>query len=227
MVTGIHPDRTALCVNRVVTGPWRENCWVLAGTADEALVIDPGDEAGKIVALLAAKHLRPLAVLVTHGHHDHVGAAAELCARFDVPFLMHPAEKRTLASANFFRVTFDKRSPIELPTLERWLPAEEADIEIGSLRVHVVPTPGHTPGGVSFIFNAPNGEPDLVFCGDTLVGGNVGRADLPGGCRETLTASLRRLAKFDPSSLLFPGHGDATDLATELETNKSFREALA
>ena len=174
-------------------------------------VIDPGAEAGKIIGLIEREKLDPLAVILTHGHADHVGAAAELLSHFHIPLWIHEADEKTMrAQANReFAAMFAMALP---PTTERLLTDGET-IGTDDLVLTVIHSPGHTPG--SILLQSGN----LLFTGDTLFQGDVGRTDLPGGNAEQLQRSLAKIREFPTMTIILPGHGETSTLELELKTN--------
>jgi glyoxylase-like metal-dependent hydrolase (beta-lactamase superfamily II) len=174
-------------------------------------IIDPGAEAGRIIRLIEAEKLVPLAVILTHNHADHLGAAAELLEHFHIPLWLHEAdEKNMLSQANReIAAMFAVSLP---PAAERRLTDGET-VGSGDLTLTVVHSPGHTPGSVLLRSG------DLLFTGDTLFQGDVGRTDLPGGDEEQLRSSLARIKEFPPATVILPGHGEASTLERELAAN--------
>ncbi|WP_033293536.1 MBL fold metallo-hydrolase [Amycolatopsis jejuensis] len=177
-------------------GPLQSNCYLLAPAAGgPCVVIDPGEEAASPLAEALAEHdLTPVALLATHGHPDHIGAAAELARAWDAPLRLHAGD------AGWY----------DGPVLP--LPAE---FEVAGLELGVLELPGHTPGSVAF--TAETGEGGrLVFTGDTLFAGSVGRT---GGSGADLEKSLRTLLLLADGTVVLPGHGPATTIGRERATN--------
>jgi len=174
-------------------------------------IIDPGAEAGKIIGLIEREKLDPLAVILTHGHADHVGAAAELLSHFHIPLWIYEVDEKTMRSqANReFAAMFAMALP---PTTERLLTDGET-IGTADLVLTVIHSPGHTPG--SILLQSGN----LLFTGDTLFQGDVGRTDLPGGDAEQLQRSLAKIREFPVMTIILPGHGETSTLELELKTN--------
>ena len=174
-------------------------------------IIDPGAEAGKIIGLIQREKLNPLAVILTHGHADHVGAAAELLSRYRIPLWVHELDEKIIHSqvnrelAAMFSMTLP-------PAAERLL-ADGEIIGSDDLALTVIHSPGHTPG--SILLQSGN----LLFTGDTLFQGDVGRTDLPGGDAEQLKRSLAKIRKFPAVTVILPGHGEPSTLEQELKTN--------
>lgn len=205
-----HGGASMLDVQRIVTGPLQANCYLVAGRENEAVVIDPGEDFERIDAAIGAHGARPRAVLCTHAHHDHVGAAVAVAEAYGAPVHLHERDVPLLRYVNLFRRALHDQRPAPVPRAD--VPIEDgAELRFGELEVRVLHTPGHSPGSVCFEIA---GE---LFSGDTLGVGGPGRADLPGGDPAALAASLRRLAnRFDPETVLHPGHGEATRVGEAL-----------
>jgi hydroxyacylglutathione hydrolase len=177
----------------------------------KCFIIDPGAEAGKIIGLIHSEKLVPLAVILTHGHADHVGAAGELLALFHIPLCIHEADERLIRSqanreiAAMFAISLP-------PPAGRLLQDGEINGR-DDLTLKVVHSPGHTPGSILLQSG------DLLFTGDTLFQGDVGRTDLPGGDAEQLQNSLAKIREFPATTIILPGHGETSILERELETN--------
>lgn len=193
----------------LVVGPVETNCYLMP-TEQGTLIVDPGDEAERIAAAMDALP-PPAAVLLTHGHPDHAGAAAALAARLEVPVFAHEGDRDWVEG----RLNVWGWST---PRVEcRWV---SEDVPLLP-RVRVLATPGHSPGSVCYQVGG------LWFVGDTVFCGSVGRTDLPGGDGEALMASLARLGEVvAPEAELLPGHGPQTTLAQELVHNPWMQEAL-
>jgi hydroxyacylglutathione hydrolase len=193
-------------VVRIVTGPWKENCYVVSVDGD-AVVVDPGGEFEQIEAHVAGAGLTVRGVINTHAHYDHLGAVVPVVEAHGVPFHLHGADAGLLKRANFYRALFLGEETIRIPDVDVDL-AETPELRLGAVDVGVLHTPGHTPGSVCF---AIDGE---LFTGDTVMARHVGRTDLPGGDREQLLESARALVDgHPPGTRLHPGHGAQTSLA--------------
>ena len=204
-------------IEAIEVGPAASNCYLLWGEAQEALVVDPGAEGPQIVDVLRRHELKVAAYTLTHAHIDHIGALAEVVRIFPAPVGMHPSDLR-------FAFTSRNTLPPFYPT-----PAEAVDIAReyaegqewtdGGLAYRVLHTPGHSPGGVCFYFEAEK----VLVGGDCLFAGSIGRTDLPGGDTGVLMESLRRLAGLPADTRVLPGHGPQTTIAEEKRTNPFLR----
>lgn len=200
-------------IETIVVGEFQVNCSVIWGEAKQALVVDPGSDAEVILNFLDEHNLEVAAYLLTHGHVDHVSAVAALCEARPAPVAIHPADGSwAFGEANEFVPYYG--SPDRPARLEREL-EEGQTWEDADLTYSVIETPGHTPGGVCFLFP----EDNALIVGDTLFAGSVGRTDLPGGNSRVLKESLKRLQKMDDNITVYPGHGPATTIGREKQTN--------
>ena len=200
----------------IATGALEENCYLL-WQAGRAWIIDPGAESDRIIHALESRGLEPSAILLTHGHFDHVGALDDLLERWQaLPVLLHAADQ-----AWAFDHPFNAYPPLYVhqkrPATLRDAP--EGPLALGGLSARLLHTPGHTPGSLCILAKDADGKP-ICFTGDTLFQGSIGRTDLPGGSFAQISSSLKRLLADLPSETrLLPGHGPATDLAAERDTN--------
>jgi hydroxyacylglutathione hydrolase len=202
-----------LIIKTLPVGPIMANCFVLG--CEETLaaaVIDPGDEADRILMALAESNLKVNVIINTHGHFDHVGANKRLKEVTGAPILIHPLDSPMLSklsgSAAAWGMAADNSPP---PDRE----LEDGDeVSFGNITLKVLHTPGHTPGGISLCTD------QAVFVGDTLFAGSIGRTDFPGGSFETIKNSIqRKLFTLGDDVKVYPGHGPATTIGVERRTN--------
>jgi hydroxyacylglutathione hydrolase len=201
-------------------GSFATNCYVVApGPGEECLIIDPGQGAEPgVMELLAEHRLRPVAVLATHGHVDHIWSVAPLCGAQGIPAYIHPADRDLLSDPAkgfglvgkqlFHGLTFTE--PDDVAALEDGMTLRLAGVEL-----MVDHAPGHTPGSVTF--RTPG---RVLFSGDLLFAGSIGRTDLPGGDHPAILDSLSRVCLTLPDDTrVLPGHGPQTTIGAERATN--------
>jgi glyoxylase-like metal-dependent hydrolase (beta-lactamase superfamily II) len=206
------------------------NCYVVAPEpGGPAVVIDAPPDPQGIGALLAAHDLTPVALLVTHGHIDHAGGAGAVVRATGVDSYVHPDDDfLTLHPAEQLATVFGIRiSPDEAATLAppaEYLPlVDEQQLEIAGMTFDVIHTPGHTPGHCCFYLQSEG----LLFSGDQLFAGSIGRTDLPGGDYQTLMDSMRdKVLVLPEETEVLPGHGPATTLARERLVNPFVAELV-
>jgi len=220
-------------IESFVVGPWQTNTYVIAsdekvsGTSRAGVVIDPGVGSREQTEVLLARHgLWLAAVVCTHGHLDHVADAADLADAHAVPLFCHPADRVMLTdpvaglgadSLPLIRYVLQGRSTLPEPHDLREI-SDGQVLELAGLRLRAIHAPGHTPGSVVFL--ADDAGAPVVFGGDVLFAGTIGRVDLPGGSMPTMMASLGRLVREIPAvARILPGHGPATTMARELASN--------
>ncbi|MBN2803825.1 MAG: MBL fold metallo-hydrolase [Deltaproteobacteria bacterium] len=195
---------------KIVNGPFVENCYLLYDSASmDGILIDPGDEPGKILGVADKNRVNVKAVYNTHGHIDHAGAADEICKKLKIPFALHKGDEKLVGSlseqANMFGFTTSLKSPEISIFLE-----DNQIFKVGDQDVKVIHTPGHTKGGVCFLAG------NFIFAGDTLFAGSIGRSDLPGGDgRELIQSIKKRLMVLDDNIKVFSGHGPETTIGRE------------
>ena len=180
-------------------------------------IVDPGDQGEQVARWLVDKGLEAQAVLLTHGHFDHILGIPGLREEWpDLPVYCHPADWGEGDAASLFGQRF--------PTVRSFgdiTPYQEGDVvEMDGIKIEVLETPGHTPGSVTLRAE------DVLFTGDTLFAGSMGRTDFEGGDGEAMAASLRRLARLEGDYQVLPGHEGRTTLERERQTNYCVRAAL-
>lgn len=213
-------------------GSWATNCYVVAtGPGEPCLIIDPGQDSIDGVHDLVREHrLLPAAVLLTHGHIDHVWSVAPLTSEFDVPALIHaddryrlvdPAGSSILAAREQLLAMTKNSLELTEPSDVRLL-ADEQSLDLAGIPIAVRHAPGHTEGSVVFAWD------DVMFSGDVLFAGSIGRTDLPGGDHDRMIDSLRRVIVPSPDEMtVLPGHGPQTTIGRERATNPYLRPLLA
>jgi hydroxyacylglutathione hydrolase len=185
------------------------NCYVFGSKkTKEVVVIDPGAEAEKIKGLIKRENLLPKCIVNTHGHIDHIGANSEL----GLPVYIHEKDANFLTNPMLSLAAFYGKLKCS-PKASRIL-KEGDEIEVSDIKLKVIHTPGHTPGGISLYHDG------MVFTGDTLFAQGIGRTDLPYGSTNDITRSIKeKLFGLDDSTVVYPGHGDQTSIGFEKRNN--------
>jgi glyoxylase-like metal-dependent hydrolase (beta-lactamase superfamily II) len=209
-------------------GPWGTNCYVVAtGPGSECVVVDPGKDAAAGVDEVVREHrLKPVSVLVTHGHVDHMWCVAPVAGTYDATAYVHPADRHLLAdplagmSAETAVMMLGGNYTFAEPERVEEL-TDLQTIELAGLSFTVDHTPGHTPGSITF--RTPHEQQEVsevMFAGDLLFAGSIGRTDLPGGDHQAMLRSLRdKVLTLRDDVVVLPGHGDQTSIGRERATN--------
>ena len=193
-------------IKMIKTGPLQENTYIISN-GNFCLVVDPGSEINKINEYLNLKGLKTRAILLTHGHYDHIGAAKELALLENCKIYASIYDKELYENASKNGSLRYSRKEIVVDNITYF--DEEVILDFESFVVEVVFLPGHTPGGVGYIIG------EAIFTGDTLFKGTYGRVDLYGGNKNDMKKSLEYLFTLSPTLQVFPGHGDATTIGEE------------
>jgi len=207
-------------VRSFTVGPVAENCFIFRRDgSDRALIVDPGDEAPRILKAVDDLGLTVEAVLLTHCHFDHIGAVAPVAKATGAPVYCPEIEVPVLADIMAF-VPWPGFGPFESYEADETVAGGER-LELAGLEIEVLFTPGHSPGHVTYAVR----EEAALFSGDVLFQGSVGRTDLPGGDWPTLLESIRSLVDgFSPETVVYPGHMGNTTLGAERATNPFLAE---
>jgi hydroxyacylglutathione hydrolase len=210
----------ALVVDRFELGPIGTNCYVVRSgpAAAEAVVVDPGGEPDRLLRELAERGTRCAAILITHGHWDHLGGVADLAKEAGAPVHMAEEERVLLEDVNSFTPPGVELQPYTPDVL---LQGDET-LDLAGITFTTLRVPGHSPAHLAYHADG------CLFSGDLIFAGSVGRTDLPGADWETLVDSIRALAdRFPPETLLYSGHGPETTLGAELAGNPFLAELRA
>lgn len=210
-------------------GAWGTNCYVVAtGPGSECVVVDPGQEAAATVEQIVAENkLKPVAVLLTHGHIDHMFSVLPVCGSYDATAYIHPRDRHLLAdpmagiSPEAARTLLGGNHTFAEPDAVAEL-ADGTTLELAGIGVTVDHTPGHTEGSVTFTtpYDGPEDVSTLLFSGDVLFAGSIGRTDLPGGDHQAMLHSLAtKILPMDDDIVVLPGHGGQTTIGREKATN--------
>lgn len=200
-------------------GPFQENTYIVHNEAKEVLIIDPGtyhqSEKEALFEFLQSNQLKPIALLNTHAHLDHIAGNAFVLRKFDIPFYLHALDLPTLkmaeTAANLYGLNELEPSPEPTHFLE-----DKQELKLGNFAFEVIFAPGHAPGHVAF-YNAEN---NVLLGGDVLFQGSYGRTDLPGGNEKTLKNSiLTRIFTLPDETVVLSGHGNPTTIGDEKFSN--------
>lgn len=197
----------------VVVGALETNCYLAYCEETRACaVIDPGADAEKVIAAIADLELKPAVVLNTHGHVDHIGANSDIVRKYGVPLAIHGADTGMLKVSDYIELSLLLGAK-DSPDPDRLL-ADGDEIEFGRASLRVIHLPGHSPGSVGFVHGG------LLFSGDTLFCGGVGRTDLPGGSWKDIERSIREsILSLPGETVVLPGHGPRTTVEQERLSN--------
>ncbi|RKX22046.1 MAG: MBL fold metallo-hydrolase [Candidatus Zixiibacteriota bacterium] len=201
-------------ISTIVVGPFAVNCYLLWDDNGEGVIVDPGAEKDKIIETVNKAGFSPKAILLTHGHGDHIAAVADIKVKYNIPLYIGNGEEDLLKnpSANV-SAYFDE--PIIAPDAD-YLLEDKQIVKFGSIEFQILSTPGHSPAGICYL----NEKENLLFTGDTLFAGSIGRTDFPGCSTEKLLSSIREKILVLPDGIIcFPGHGSHTTVGTERNSN--------
>lgn len=210
----------SLAVDRYELGPIGTNCYVVRAEPGgrEAVVVDPGGDAARLEHELAGSNARCAAILITHGHWDHLGGVADLAEATGALVYMAEDERVLLEDVNSFTPPGVRIRPYSPDVV---LQGSET-LELAGLSFETLRVPGHSPAHLAYYCDG------CLFSGDLVFAGSVGRTDLPGADWETLVASIRMLAdRFPPQTIVYSGHGPQTTLGAELARNPFLAELRA
>lgn len=196
----------------LITGSFEENCYIVYDENNEAFIVDPGDDANRIIDECEKNNLNAKKIVLTHGHFDHTGAVCDVKAKINAEVLI---------GAYDFEMTKDAKSSLATACgcsykgFEADRVLSEGDvINVGAMSFKVMETPGHTKGSICLI------GADVIFSGDTLFMGSCGRTDFPGGSYKDILKSLNRLAELEGNYKVYSGHGPKTNLDFERKNNQ-------
>lgn len=205
-----------MILETICVGPMLVNCYILAGDCNcPAIIIDPGYECNKIKQILDKHKLKPAFIINTHAHADHIGCDD----KFDVPVYIHHKDLALLKDpelnlSSLFMSALSIKSKVK--TLE-----DKEDIILDQIKLEVIHTPGHTPGGICLLMHKPTNK--ILFTGDTLFCQGIGRTDFPGADGNLLMQSVRnRLFKLPDDTVIYPGHGPSSTIGEEKKSNPFF-----
>ncbi|MBE4907959.1 MBL fold metallo-hydrolase [Bacillus luteolus] len=200
---------------RVPLGPLSTNAYILSNQQKECVIFDPGGDDQKLISTLNRQGLKPVAILLTHAHFDHIGAVDEVRNQYGIKVYIHESEKKWLGDSSLNGSRFFMGNEVRINDADVHL-KEEGKLTVGSFTFELFHTPGHSPGSVSFYHE----EAEVVFSGDALFAGSIGRTDLPGGNSELLLSSIhKKLLSLPEETIVLSGHGPETTIQAEMDDN--------
>jgi len=189
-------------------GPLKQNCYIVASKCHKCVVIDPGSDPDGIAEIFDELCLKPVAVICTHGHFDHIGAVFELQERYKIPFYLNKKDYPLVKRANLYQLVSQSKIAIKIPKNYTDL-TEHRVIVVDELEFEVLDTPGHTDGSVCIKVK------NSLFTGDTILKKKAGRFDMVGGNQKALSLSIKKLVRGLPGSITcYGGHGEPFELQT-------------
>lgn len=196
-------------------GPLQTNAYIIENGNKECIIIDPGSEGKRLVKNLEKNGLKPLAVLLTHAHFDHIGAVDSITEKWNCSVYIHEKEQDWLQDPSLNGSKYFISEEITAKDADQLI-TEEGSLDIGTFHFKVIETPGHSPGSVSYYLQ----EKQVVFSGDALFARSIGRTDLPGGSHRQLIQSIHeKLLVLPEATVVASGHGPLTSIGDEMNGN--------
>lgn len=200
---------------KLVVGDLQENCFILFDENKDAFIVDPGDSSKNIINVIEKNNLSIKFILLTHGHFDHVGAVATLKEKYNVPIYLSEKDKNFLEKPEEVRAS---AFGIQIePAKVDYFVKDKDEIKFSQDIIKVIETPGHTIGSVCYLFK------NLLFSGDTLFNGSIGRTDFPESDHNLMMESLKKLKNLDDDIFVLSGHGPESQMNYEKNSNPYFR----
>lgn len=210
--------KLSLLVDSVVVSPFQTNCYIVAcPKTKEGIILDPGDEPERILAVVQFHQITVTAIVATHGHLDHVLAVGAVKGVTGAPFLLPELDLPIAKSAHIQARLYNWFAAEPVPDPDDFL-REGQTLKVGEISFQILHLPGHTPGHIALFLESADGSKHL-FSGDVLFAGSVGRTDLPGGNWEQLQSSLKRLMTLPDETIVYSGHGRRTTIGEERRYN--------
>lgn len=198
-------------------GNFATNTYIIYDENLDAVIIDPAAEAKKIISTIEKNNLKPKFVLLTHGHPDHVGALYELKEKYNLKVYINEKDQEMLETNSTY---FGPMLGLDIKDVKGDFYLKDGqELSLGNLKFKIIETPGHTKGGVCILIE------NILFSGDTLFLGSMGRTDFPGGNEEEIFSSLKKLMELPDEIVVLPGHGPKTTIGYERKYNPYVRMA--
>lgn len=206
-------NMSEILINKCVVGMISTNCYLISNVdTKEVIIIDPADSYDILVRLIEEKNLNPVAIMLTHGHFDHILAAHELGHKYKINIYAGKEEKQLLEDSRLNCSLLMSKEIVVTPDI---LLQDGEDLTIGGMNIKVIHTPGHTAGSVCYYFYDNN----VLVTGDTLFNGCIGRTDLPTGSSKLIMSSIKSIMMLEDNIKVLPGHDDETTIGYERKNN--------
>jgi len=201
---------------RIPLGPLQTNAYILSNSDKEAVIFDPGGDGRQLISILERQQLKPQAILLTHAHFDHIGAVDDIRDKWSIPVYVHEKEREWLGNPNLNGSSlFITGNGIVAKDADYHI-KKEGQFEVGTFTFSIFHTPGHSPGSISYYVK----DLEVIFSGDALFAGSIGRTDLPGGNHDQLLASIHnKLLTLPEETIVLSGHGPETTIGAEMDHN--------
>jgi len=210
-----------MLIRSIVVGQVATNCYLVFNKKNECLIVDPGDDADYIVRVISDLELRPIAILATHAHFDHIMAVNELKLAYNIPFYLNKKDEKLLKWARKSSIRFANLDPGPSPKVDKYL--KNGECQVPNIKCQVIETPGHSPGSVSLYFK----KEKVVFVGDLIFeGGGVGRFDFPYCDEKLLQKSIDTVLRLPDDTRVFSGHGNPTTIEEFKRSSNSSPPAI-
>lgn len=200
---------------QIPLGSLQTNCYILYKEDLSCLIVDPGEEGDKLINIIQNNNLKPVAIVITHAHFDHIGAVDAIRDKYKIPVYIHENEKDWLSTPTLNLSNFMGLGGVKIGDADV-IVTKEQELTIDSFRFQLLETPGHSPGSISLFFK----EDGIVLTGDALFYGSIGRTDFPGGDHGQLLQSIHeKLLVLPEETIVLSGHGPATTIGNEMDSN--------
>jgi glyoxylase-like metal-dependent hydrolase (beta-lactamase superfamily II) len=212
-----HEEKRLVSYKRIVGGPLASNTYIVY-EGDEAFIVDAGVEPDKVLGAISELGVKVRFIVLTHGHFDHVFYVSRLMDSLGARAYIHQADITVMRRSSIYGEQFYKEKFVEPASIETV--SDNDKLTLSNKEARIIHTPGHSPGSICIHIE------NLLFTGDTLFRGTIGRTDLPGGSEELMAQSLRKIAKLPQSTRVLPGHGHESTIGYELSSNYLFRKMV-
>lgn len=206
-------------VHTIQVGSAKSNCYIIYNDNSESIIIDAGDNAPQISDFLKSNQLKPIAILATHAHYDHISAVSELKLKFDVPFYMHHADAKLVSQVNMYRHFIANEPLVKIPIVDNFYKNNET-LNFGNIKVKIIHTGIHTAGHCCLLIN------NALFTGDILYKGRIDNTINQNLVMDQYDDLLNRICKLPVMTQIYPGHGQPGNIPEVLKLNIELKELI-